>query len=227
MDALLLIDLQNDFTPATSNSPQGALAVADGNQVVAVANALMPCFDLVVAMQDWHPKGHLSFASQYPSKNIGDIITLQGLEQILWPDHCVQETPGADFLPDLDCEKIAYVVRKGTDQNIDSYSGFFDNGQQKTTELGTYLNQQGADKLYISGLATDYCVKFTVLDALELGFNTVVIQDGCRAVNLWPNDANKALEEMHAAGAKIINSSELTMTNTRTPHQKAGAIHQK
>ena len=195
--ALLLIDIQNDFVPG------GALAVADGDKVVPVANALMDKYDLVIASQDWHPAGHNSFASQYECNNIGDIIELDGLQQILWPDHCVQETRGAEFAAGLDVDKIDKVIHKGTDQYIDSYSCFFDNARRKSTGLDDYLKAQNVDEVCIVGLATDYCVKFSALDAVSLGYKTTVVLEGCRGVELNAGDCEKAVKEMKNAGVVI------------------------
>ena len=198
MKALLLIDIQNDFLPG------GALAVSEGDQVVTVANRLMPRYELVVATQDWHPADHRSFASQHPGHAVGDVITLDGLDQILWPDHCVQGTFGAEFAPGLNTDGIQHVVQKGTDRDIDSYSGFFDNARRKTTDLEAYLRKQDVDEVHLVGLATDYCVKFTALDAVDLGFKTVVIEAGVRGVELTAGDCERALAEMRAAGIQIV-----------------------
>src|SRR5574340_632774 len=201
--ALLLVDVQNDFMPF------GALPVADGDAVVAVANALMPRFSLVVATQDWHPTDHASFASNHPGKATGDAIELGGIEQVLWPDHCVQRSPGASFHSALDVGGIDHVVRKGTDPEIDSYSGFFDNGHLKDTGLAAFLEQRAVDSLVVLGLATDYCVKYTVLDAIGLGFGVTVIRDVCRAVDLAAGDGERAFEEVHSAGARLLLAAEL------------------
>lgn len=203
MEALILVDLQNDFMPG------GALPVPDGNAVVPVANRLMPRFDLVVATQDWHPPDHGSFAASHAGAAVGDVIDLHGLQQILWPVHCVQNTLGADFHAGLDRARLTHIVKKGIDRDIDSYSGFFDNGRRKATGLGDYLRQHGAGRVYVLGLATDYCVKFTVLDALSLGFETHLVTDGCRGVNLRPGDADAAIDAMRAAGAYVTESVKL------------------
>jgi nicotinamidase/pyrazinamidase len=195
--ALIIVDVQNDFIPG------GALPVPEGHQVVAVINELQLKFELVVATQDWHPAGHGSFASSHPGKNPGDIISLNGLTQILWPDHCVQGTLGAQFVQNLHIAKIARVFRKGTDPEVDSYSGLFDNGHRKDTGLGDYLKDQKVDDVYIVGLATDYCVKFTALDCRDLGFRTHVLQAGCRAVNLQAGDGEHALDQMRRAGVLV------------------------
>lgn len=198
MEALIVVDIQNDFLPG------GALAVPGGDEIIPAVNRLMEKFDLVVATQDWHPAGHGSFASAHPGKDPGDVIMLNGLEQILWPDHCVQGTYGAEFSPELNVQLIEKTIRKGTDPGIDSYSGFFDNGRKKDTGMDEYLRGRGVDTVYIAGLATDYCVKFTALDAAALGYRTQVIPEATRAVNLRPGDYDRALEEMKAAGVRLV-----------------------
>jgi nicotinamidase/pyrazinamidase len=203
MQALLLVDVQNDFLPG------GALAVPEGDAVVPVANSLIPRFPLVVATQDWHPADHQSFASQHPGKNVGDVIDLDGLQQILWPDHCVIETGGAQFAPGLDVSGIHQVFRKGSQRNVDSYSGFFDNGRRNSSGLDAMLRERHVTDVYVAGLATDVCVKFTSLDACELGFRVHLIEDACRGVNLQPGDVAQATEEMRAAGVSVISSFEL------------------
>jgi nicotinamidase/pyrazinamidase len=202
MRALLLIDIQNDFMPS------GALPVADGDAVVAVANALAPAFELVVATQDWHPAGHASFASSHPGHLAGEVVQVAGAPQVLWADHCVQNTSGASFHSALDVARVDHVARKGTDPGIDSYSGFFDNNHARSTGLSAYLHERGVKEVWLVGVATDYCVKFTALDGREQGFDVVVVEDGCRAVNLSPDDGAKALAEMAAAGCRIARSTE-------------------
>jgi nicotinamidase/pyrazinamidase len=208
MRALVLVDLQNDFMPG------GALAVAGGDAAVAVANTLMPRFALVVATQDWHPADHGSFASNHAGHAPGDVIELGGVSQVLWPDHCVQQTPGASFHSALDVAGIDVVVRKGTDPAVDSYSGFFDNDGRTDTGLSELLNSHGVDELVVMGLATDYCVKATVLDAVGLGFGVTLITDGCRAVDVSPGDGDAALREMHAAGTRLVASDRLDTLHT-------------
>lgn len=197
MKALLLIDIQNDFLPG------GALAVTNGNEIVPVANRLMAGYDLVVATQDWHPEGHGSFASQHPGHAVGEIVVLDGLDQIMWPDHCVQGTSGAEFAPELNTAGIDHVIQKGTDRNIDSYSGFFDNARRKATGLETYLRGKNVDAVHVMGLATDYCVKYTALDAVDLGFKTSLLSEGVRGVDLNEGDCQRAIDEMKAAGIVI------------------------
>ena len=200
MKALILVDIQNDFVPG------GALAVPGGNEIVPVVNRLQPRFDLVVATQDWHPANHGSFAANQAGRHPGERIELAGLPQILWPVHCVQETPGADFAPGLDRGRWARVFTKGTDPAIDSYSGFFDNGHRRATGLGDYLRTNAVTEVYVAGLATDYCVKFTALDAQQLGFETFLIADASRGVDLEAGDSERAIEEMRAAGVRIIEA---------------------
>ena len=203
MKALIVVDVQNDFLPG------GALAVPGGDAVIPVANRMIPLFPLVVATQDWHPPDHRSFASQHPGQTIGDRISLNGLDQILWPDHCVQNSTGAAFPSALQTDTIDRILPKGTDPEIDSYSGFFDNGHRKATGLEAFLREQEVRQVFILGLATDYCVKWTALDARKLGFEVFLIQDGCRGVNLHPEDVSHALQEMQTAGVQFIDSSQV------------------
>lgn len=198
--ALVIVDVQNDFLPF------GALPVPGGDSVIPVINALQPRFGLIVATQDWHPPDHVSFAANHPGKNIGDKVIVQGMEQILWPVHCLQGTKGAELAPGLDTSRIARVFQKGTDPSIDSYSGFFDNGHLRSTGLGEYLRGEGVEEVVICGLATDYCVKFTALDARQLGFHTVVVEDACRGVSSDPSRIEDAWSEMRLAGVNVIPS---------------------
>ena len=204
MRALILVDIQNDFCTG------GALAVPNGEAVVPLANRLMPLADVVVATQDWHPADHGSFAVNHPGALPFTMAELGGLPQILWPAHCVQGTTGARFHPDLDTRRITKVFPKGTDPGIDSYSGFFDNGRRKATGLGDWLHAQGITGLLICGLATDYCVKATAIDAAQLGFTTTVVTDACRGVGLKPDDISEALDAMRAAGVRIVTTMEIT-----------------
>jgi len=203
MKALVLIDLQYDFLPT------GSLPVPEGDQVIAVANRLMSKYPLVVASQDWHPKNHGSFASNHPGKKPGEIIQLDGLTQILWPNHCVQNTRGAEIVEELDIRKVEKVFKKGTDPKIDSYSTFFDNAHRKDTGLGDYLKHKGVDEVHLMGLATDYCVKFSALDAASLGFKTTVLIDGCRGVEIKRGDVEAAIAELKQAGITVTTSSEI------------------
>ena len=201
--ALILVDLQNDFLPG------GALAVPDGDAVVPVANSLMPFFGLVVATQDWHPADHGSFAANHPGRRVGEQIELAGLLQILWPTHCVQQTPGAELAGALNRAGITRVFPKGTDVAVDSYSGFFDNGGQRGTGLAEYLLEQGVTEVFVLGLATDYCVKATALDAVAAGFRTHLVEDGCRGVDLTSGDVDRAIEQMREAGVVLTTSTQI------------------
>jgi nicotinamidase/pyrazinamidase len=202
MKTLVIIDLQNDFCPG------GALAVKEGDAIIPLINTLQKEFDLVVATQDWHPQNHLSFASNHQDKKPGDTIILEGIQQTLWPDHCVQKTKGAEFAKALNLNNIDRFFQKGTDKRIDSYSGFFDNEHKKSTGLADYLKEKEAKQIYIVGLATDYCVKYTVLDALQLGFDITVIEDACRGINLNEGDIRSSFNEMQEAGANIVTSGD-------------------
>ncbi|MCL4145986.1 UNVERIFIED_CONTAM: hypothetical protein GTU68_017993 [Idotea baltica] len=199
---LLLVDLQNDFMPG------GALAVANADEVIPVANELISQFDLVVATQDWHPPEHGSFATSHEGGKVFDQIELNGLPQTLWPDHCIQNTGGALFAPGLNTAAIDRVFPKGTDPEIDSYSGFHDNGKRASTGLGDWLRAQGVTAITVLGVATDYCVKFTVLDALDEGFAVTLHLPGCRGVDLQDGDCEKAIQEMQEAGALIQKSAD-------------------
>ncbi|SIQ16387.1 nicotinamidase/pyrazinamidase [Alkalispirochaeta americana] len=198
MDALLVVDVQNDFLPG------GALAVPRGDRVIPVINRIMPHFSLVIATQDWHPADHGSFASNHSGRSPGEVIQLEGLQQILWPDHCVQNTPGASFASGLDVAGFHGVVRKGSDPRVDSYSGFFDNGGTRATGLERILRDRAVTRVIVCGLAQDYCVKFTALDALRLGFETVVVEDGTLPVEVSPGDGDRALQEVLDAGGTLV-----------------------
>ena len=201
-DCFMIVDVQNDFCPG------GALPVREGDKIVPLVNRLQAKFDLVIATQDWHPKNHKSFASNHRKKP-GEVTILNGLEQVLWPDHCVQGTVGAEFVSELKTDRINHVFQKGTDPEIDSYSGFYDNGHRKATGLGDFLIKKGIAGVYVVGLATDYCVKYTALDAVRLGFRTHVIVDATRGVNLRPGDVDRSIEEMKRAGGHITKSDEI------------------
>ena len=195
--ALLLIDIQNDFLPG------GALAVPEGGAIIPIANRLMDDFPIIVATQDWHPPDHGSFAANHPGHQLFETIDLNGLPQTLWPVHCVQDTPGAEFPVELDTTRITRIFKKGTRPEIDSYSGLHDNGHRHSTGLGEWLRGQGVEHLTLCGLATDYCVKFTALDALAEGFGVTVHLPACRGVNLSPGDVDAAIAEMEKHGALI------------------------
>lgn len=208
--ALLLVDLQNDFCAG------GALAVPQGDSTVDVANQLIAWSlargETVVASQDWHPANHGSFASQHQVEPYTQ-GELDGLAQTFWPDHCVQNSEGAALHPLLKQQDIAAVFHKGENPAIDSYSAFFDNGHRQKTQLDAWLRERGINELTVLGLATDYCVKFTVLDALNLGYTVNVITDGCRGVNIQPQDSNLAFMEMSAAGATLYTLDDWLETH--------------
>jgi nicotinamidase/pyrazinamidase len=209
MDALLVVDVQNDFMPF------GSLPVTDGDAVVPVANRLMKRFGLVVATQDWHPADHGSFASNHPGSSVGDVVDLSGIPQVLWPDHCVQNTPGASFHSALDVTRIDHIVCKGVDPEIDSYSAFFDNAHRRDTGLREFLRSREVERVVIVGLATDYCVLFTALDARQADFEVLVARDGVRAVNLEPFDDERAFDEMRRFGCTVVDSGSLSGLESR------------
>ncbi|MES4612928.1 MAG: bifunctional nicotinamidase/pyrazinamidase [Ewingella sp.] len=205
--ALLLIDLQNDFCPG------GALAVQEGDATISVANqAIETCKSqgiAVVASQDWHPQAHGSFAVN-ANEEPWTLGELDGLPQVWWPVHCVQGQRGAEFHPQLDSQQFDHVVRKGQNVAIDSYSAFFDNAHRAATGLHQWLQEKQVQRLIVMGLATDYCVKFTVLDALELGYKVELLVEGCRGVNLNPQDSQQAIDEMQQAGAELTTLADLS-----------------
>ena len=203
MKTLLIIDLQNDFLPS------GPLGVNNGNELVPIINELLPHYEHVVATQDWHPIDHGSFAANHPNRVVGEQIELAGLPQILWPTHCVQGTDGAKLPLELDTHRIDTVFRKGTKCEVDSYSGFHDNGHRHSTGLADYLRKKEVTELHVCGIATDYCVKFSVLDALLEGFTTILLSDACRGVELTPGDIQTALLEMKTAGAAIRKTDDI------------------
>lgn len=201
--ALILVDIQNDFLPG------GALEVKKGDEILPLVNKLVDLpFDLIVATQDWHPSDHGSFAEKY-GKHPGQHVKLGGVDQILWPVHCVQESFGAELSSELNVQKVQKTFFKGTEKDIDSYSTFFDNGHKKSTGLEDYLLSKGITDVYLAGLATDYCVKFSALDAIKLGFNTYVVVDACRGINLKEGDVETALKEIIASGGHIISSEKI------------------
>lgn len=213
MKVLLLVDVQNDFCPG------GALAVPEGDQIVPVANALLRSgqYDLAIATKDWHPANHISFADNHTGKKIFEQIDLPSGPQTLWPRHCVQGTNGAELHSDLAADRLDYIVEKGTDAEVDSYSGFFDNGQQKETMLRRILEQEAAKRgltlaeveLTVCGLALDYCVAATVRDAWRLGIQTEIVVDATRSVNLQPGDDVRMLRELGEMGAVLSDSKAL------------------
>jgi nicotinamidase/pyrazinamidase len=201
--AFVLVDVQNDFCPG------GALAVPGGDEVVDIANALAPRFALAVATQDWHPAGHASFASAHPGAAVYDSADVGGIKQGLWPDHCVQGSKGAELRADLDLRPYRLVIRKGANPNLDSYSAFFENDRITPTGLRGYLQGLGVKRVYLAGLATDYCVLFSSLDAARLGFETWVVADAVRAVGVPAGSEKAAFQVMESAGVRLVSSAEL------------------
>lgn len=195
--ALIHVDLQNDFLPG------GALGVPGGDEIIPLANRLMDDFPIIVATQDWHPPDHGSFAANHPGRQVFDNIDLHGLPQTLWPVHCVQGSPGAEFAPGLEVSRITRVFRKGTRPEVDSYSGFHDNGRRHSTGLAEWLREQGVTRVTVCGIATDYCVKFTALDAVAEGFEVTLHLPACRGVDLQPGDVAAAVEQMRSKGVRI------------------------
>ena len=201
MEALLIIDVQNDFLPG------GSLAIENGDEVIPVINKLQEHFKLVVATQDWHPISHKSFASNHPGKEVYDTIDIKGLIQVLWPDHCVQASPGASLSEKLSQHRIEAVFRKGTNPDIDSYSAFFDNGHLKSTGLADYFRGKGITRIYIVGLAGDFCVYYSAKDAIKEGFDTFVIEDAVKSV--YPDKFAAVAADIVKEGGYMIQSSEL------------------
>ena len=201
MKTLILVDVQNDFTAG------GALEVPGGDGIIEPINRIQERFELVIATQDWHPPDHASFASNHKGKEPFDVIDLHGIEQTLWPDHCVQGSKGAQFHPGLETNRIEAIFRKGMAREIDSYSGFYDNGHQRTTGLTGYLREKGAENLYFGGLAADICVYFTIRDALDEGFTATLIEDA--ACPLDGEDYEGKKRELWEQGVDIIGSEEL------------------
>ena len=201
--ALLIVDVQNDFLAG------GALEVMNGDFVIPIINKLQGKFNLVIATQDWHPENHKSFASQHKNSRIGDFVNLKGIKQILWPDHCVENTFGSEIALNLNQSKIEKVIQKGNNPNIDSYSGFFENDKKTKTELDNYLREREIETVYICGLATDYCVKFTANDATTLGYKTYLIEDACKGVNISTIDSELAIGEMKDNGVVVVSSKNI------------------
>ena len=202
MEALLIVDIQNDFCPG------GSLAVKEGDKIIPIINQLSKKFDIVIATQDWHPAGHSSFASTHPHKKPYETIEMDYGTQVLWPDHCMQGTVGGDFHPDLETDKIQLIIRKGFRKEIDSYSAFFENDQKTVTGLKGYLQNRNIDTLYTCGLATDFCVKWSAIDGVNEGFKVSVIEDASKGIDL-DNSVEKAWQEMANAGVKRISSNQL------------------
>lgn len=202
MKALLVVDIQNDFCPG------GALAVPDGDTIVPVVNRLINHFDTVIQTQDWHPSGHHSFASSYGDKNPFDTVELDYGSQVLWPDHCVQGTKGAEFHSELNTLKSQVIIRKGFRKGIDSYSTFFENDQKTPTGLSGYLKERHISDLYTVGLATDFCVKWSVLDGIDEGFTMHIIEDAVKGIDL-DGSLDQAWIDMKKKGVNVIQSGEI------------------
>jgi len=201
MNALVIIDVQNDFMPG------GALAVPEGDKILPLINDLQEKFELVIATQDWHPNKHASFSSSHKNSEEFEVIKLDGLDQVLWPEHCIQNTEGANFHSDLKTSRIEAIFRKGTHKKIDSYSGFYDNAHLNSTGLAGYLKEKGVTELYFVGLAAEYCVYFSMIDALAEGFQATLLEDGTRALN--DNDFEKAKLDILRKGGKVISSKKM------------------
>ena len=196
MKTLVLVDIQNDFLKG------GSLAVPEGEKIIKPINKIIKQYDLVIATKDWHPKNHISFASNHTDKKIGDIINVNGVDQVLWPDHCIQNSYGSDFPEQLDISKLAKVIYKGSDANIDSYSGFFDNGHFRSTGLSDYLKSKDVNKIDYVGLATDYCLKYTAIDSVSEGFKTRVLINCIKGIE--EKGCELALNEMKSKGVELI-----------------------
>lgn len=204
MDALIVIDVQNDFCP------DGKLAVPAGNEIIAPINFLASKFEHIVLTQDWHPASHLSFASNHANKSPYESVELKYGNQVLWPDHCIQDSLGAEFHPGLDTEKAGLIIRKGYRKEIDSYSAFTENDQETVTGLHGYLSSINVQRLFLTGLATDFCVKWSALDAIKYGFETYVISDAIRGINI-ENSVELAISEMKDAGVQFISSLDIDL----------------
>ncbi len=203
MKALIVVDMQNDFMPG------GSLAVPGANELVPLINQLLKVFPLSIGTQDWHPTNHISFASNHSGKVPGESIVTGDLLQTLWPIHCVQNTLGSEFVNGLEANRFAKIFQKGVDPEIDSYSTFFDNARLKETGLSHYLHKKGVTELYFVGVATDYCILYSVLDAIDQGFQAYVITDGCLGIDLEAGDITRSYAAMAASGAHFLNSSEI------------------
>ncbi len=201
-DALIVVDVQNDFCPG------GALAVPGGDAVIPVIRRIAPAFEHIVLTQDWHPRGHCSFASSYEGKKPFDVVELAGGEQRLWPDHCVQGTRGAEIHPELRLEQAELILRKGFRKDVDSYSAIFENDHVTPTGLAGYCRERGLERMFFAGLAYDFCVGFSALDARRCGFETVVIRDACRAIDV-EESAARMEAEFGRAGVRVVESERL------------------
>jgi nicotinamidase/pyrazinamidase len=202
MNTLLIIDVQNDFCPG------GALEVPDGDTIIPVINSLISSFDAVIQTQDWHPEGHHSFASSHDGKDPFDTIEMDYGDQVLWPDHCVQGSSGAEFHPDLNTTKTEVIIRKGFRKEIDSYSTFYENDQKTPTGLTGYLKEREISELYVAGLATDFCVKWSVIDGLREKFKVHIIEDAVKGIDI-DGSVEQAWKDMKDAGAEITSSEKI------------------
>ena len=202
MEALLIIDVQNDFCPG------GALEVPNGNQIIPTINKLSKKFDIVIQTQDWHPDSHSSFASSHQDKETFETIEMPYGQQVLWPDHCIQGSHGADFHSHLETSRSQLIIRKGFRKNIDSYSAFYENDETTTTGLSGYLRERGIETLYAVGLATDFCVKWSVIDGIKEGFNIFVVEDAVKGIDI-EGSVDQAWNEMLDEGAQKISSNQL------------------
>ena len=202
MKALLVIDIQNDFCPG------GALAVPGGDEIIPAVNRLIHSFDIVIQTQDWHPENHSSFASSHDKRNPYDVIQMDYGDQVLWPVHCVQGSKGAEFHPDLVTDKSEVIIRKGFRKHIDSYSTFYENDQSTPTGLSGYLREREISELFTVGLATDFCVKWSILDGMKENFKMILVEDAVRGIDLG-GSLESALKEMSDKGAKFVKSKDL------------------
>lgn len=202
MKALLIVDIQNDFCPG------GALEVPNGDQIIPVVNRLSEHFDIVIQTQDWHPEGHSSFASTHQGKKPFETIEMPYGEQVLWPDHCVQASRGSNFHPDLETNRSQLIIRKGFRKDIDSYSAFYENDNSTSTGLSGYLRERSINTLYAVGLATDFCVKWSVIDGIKEGFNVFVVKDAVKGIDI-EGSVDQAWKEMLKKGAQQVSSKEL------------------
>ena len=200
---LLVVDMQNDFCPG------GALPVPEGHLIVPVINRLTGRFGNVAATQDWHPPGHVSFASRHPGKQPFDVVQADGIEQVLWPDHCVQGTSGAALHPDLALRGLHLILRKGMRTNLDSYSAFFENDRRTPTGLSGYLREHGVHRVFLCGLAADVCVYYSAMDAVRLGFDATVIEDAVRGVDVPAGNVDRTRSDMEKAGITFLRSSDM------------------
>lgn len=201
MRALIIVDIQNDFLPG------GTLAVANGNEIIPIINKIQCYFDLVIATQDWHPANHKSFVSNHPDRIVFETIDLNGTEQILWPEHCIQGSIGSDFAQDLNTHKITIIIRKGTNPEIDSYSGFYDNDKCNSTGLLGVLKDKKITEVYVCGLAADFCVYYTAKDAVANDFKTFFIEDASKAISI--ENFNSIKQSLIEKKVIFINSNDL------------------